>query len=243
MRHLDVRFARFAPLIALIVIAASATEVQAQRHRHGRRHARSVVGIQFMWAEPEGEFAYFVDRGFGLSAHGVFNLGRQRVLGLRLDGSFVVYGHERYSQPLSLTIPRVWVDVTTDNIIASGFIGPQITAGHGALRPYLHGGFGFSYFATHSSVHGDPCCGYHGIASSTNFDDWVPAVTGGGGFYLALSRRVMLDFSAQYVHNGEVEYMREGGIYEEPDGSLWYEVIESEGNLWMWKLGVSFAIG
>jgi opacity protein-like surface antigen len=144
---------------------------------------------------------------------------------------------------LSRTIPRVWVDVSTDNIIASGFIGPQITVGLGPLRPYLHGGVGLSYFSTYSSVHGDPCCIYHPVVSSTNFDDWVPALTGGGGLYLALSRSVMIDITGQYVHNGRVEYMREGGITEDPDGSLWYEVIESEANMWIWKFGVSFGIG
>ncbi len=241
MRHLDVRFARLAPFFALFSLATAATDVLAQHHGREGREARSVLGVQFTWAEPQGDFGYFVDNGFGMSGHAVFNVGRQGVVGLRLDGTFIVYGHEHFSQPLSPTIPRVWVDVTTDNVIASGFIGPQITLGHGALRPYVHGGFGFSYFATHSSVDGDPY--HHHSLGSTNFDDWTPAATGGGGLYLALSRRVLLDLAAQYVHNGRVEYMREGGITEDPDGSLWFEVIESEANLWMWKLGVSFAIG
>lgn len=242
MRQHDVRLTRLAPLLALFLLVAATMDVQAQHHGHGRR-ARSVLGLQFMWAEPQGEFGYFVNNGFGLGGHAVINLSRQAVIGLRLDGTFIIYGHEHYSQPLSPGIPRVWVDVTTDNLIASGFIGPQITLGHGDLRPYVHGGFGFSYFATRSSVHDSDCCGYGHIASTTNFDDWTPAVTGGGGLYLALSRRVLLDLSAQYVHNAKVEYMREGGIIEDPDGSLWFEIIESEVNLWTWKLGVSFAIG
>lgn len=240
MRHLDVRLARSTSLSVLILVVAATTNLQAQHHRHDRAQARSVLGFQFIWAEPQGEFGYFVDDGYGMSGHGVFNLGRRGTLGLRLDGTFIVYGHEHFSQPLSPTIPRVWVDVTTDNIIGSGFIGPQVTLGRGTIRPYVHGGFGFSYFATNSSVDGDP---YHYSLGSTNFDDWAPALTGGGGLYLALSRRVLLDMSAQYMHTGRVEYMREGGIYEDPDGTLWLEVIESEVSLWMWKLGVSFAIG
>lgn len=241
MRYLDVIITRLAPFSALFLIAAGATDLQAQYHRHDRHGARSVLGIQLMWAEPQGDFGYFVDNGVGMSGHGVFNFGEQGVVGLRLDGTFIIYGHERFSRPLSPTIPRVWVDVTTDNMIASGFIGPQVTLGRGDLRPYVHGGFGVSYFATHSSVDGDP---YHYYAlGSTNFDDWAPALTGGGGLYLMLSRRVMLDMAAQYMQTGRVEYLREGGIYEDPDGSLWYEVIESKVSLWTWKLGVSFAIG
>lgn len=241
MRHLDVKIRGLAPLLVLYFAFAAAPELGAQHHGHRRDAARSVLGVQFMWAEPQGEFGYFVDNGFGMSGHGVFNVGKQRVLGLRLDGTLIIYGHEHFSQPLSPTIPRVWVDVTTDNIIASGFIGPQLTLGRGDLRPYVHGGFGISYFATHSSVDGDSYY-YHSLGS-TNFDDWAPALTGGGGLYLMLSRTVMLDMAAQYVHNGRVEYMREGGIYEEPDGSLWLEIIESKVSLWTWKLGVSFAIG
>jgi opacity protein-like surface antigen len=206
MDQRELGFVRFAPLLVLIVTAAVTTEVMAQQG-HAGGQAYSVAGVQFMWAAPQGEFGYFVDDGFGLSAHGVFSVGRQRVLGVRLEGSFILYGHERYSVPLSRTIPRVWVDVSTDNIIASGFIGPQITVGLGPLRPYLHGGVGLSYFSTYSSVHGDPCCIYHPVVSSTNFDDWVPALTGGGGLYLALSRSVMIDITGQYVHNGRVEYM------------------------------------
>lgn len=241
MRHHDVRFARLAPLLALLLLAAGTTDASAQHHGH-RRQARSVIGMQFIWADPQGEFGYFVDEGYGLGGHAVLNLSRHGGIGLRMDGTFIVYGHEHFSEPLSPSIPRVWVDVTTDNLIASGFIGPQITLGHGDLRPYVHGGFGFSYFATRSSVDDGSCCGYGHIAT-TNFDDWTPAVTGGGGLYLALSRHVLIDVSAQYVHNAKVEYMREGGIIEDPDGSLWLEVIESDVNLWVWKLGVTFAIG
>jgi len=243
MRHRDVRITRLAPLLTLFMLLGAASELGAQHRRHDRHRARSVLGVQFLWADPREEFSYFVDAGFGMSGHGVFNFSKRGVVGLRLDGTFIIYGHEHFSQPVSPTIPRVWVDVTTDNIIASGFIGPQITLGHGDMRPYVHGGFGFSYFATRSSVDGDPYhYHYHGLGT-TNFDDWAPALTGGGGLYLALSRRVMLDMAAQYVHNGRVEYMREGGIYEDPDGSLWFEVLESEVKLWMFKLGVSFAVG
>ncbi|UCF21034.1 MAG: hypothetical protein JSU87_06510 [Gemmatimonadota bacterium] len=241
MRRFDVTYLRYAPLTALLLLAVTAVEGEAQHHRRAGRGPRSVAGFQFMWAEPQGEFAYFVDNSFGIGAHGVFNLGRQSAFGIRLDGSLVLYGHEHYSQPLSPTIPRVWVDVTTDNIIASGFIGPQITAGHGALRPYVHGGFGFSYFSTYSSVHGDPF--YDPIASSTHFDDWTPALTGGGGLYLALSRTVLIDLSAQYVHNGRVRYIPEGGVYEDRFGWVWYDLVESEADMWIWKLGLSFAIG
>ena len=233
MRQIDVTFARLAPVFSLLMLAAATTDLQAQHRRHHRRPPQSVLGVQFMWADPQGEFAYFVDDGFGLGAHAVFNLDRQRVVGLRMDGTIIVYGHERFSTPLSRTIPRVWVDVTTDNIIASAFLGPQITAAYGPLRPYLHGGFGFSYFSTYSSVHGDSYYDYHPIASSTHFDDWAPALTGGGGIYLALSRTVMIDMAAQYVHNGVVQYVPEGGVYDEPDGTVWLDVIESEADYWV----------
>ena len=43
--------------------------------------------------------------------------------------------------------------------------------------------------------------------------------------------------------NGQVRYLREGSIREAPDGSISFRPIESETNMLLIQVGVSFAFG
>lgn len=190
---------------------------------------------------PQGEFANYVDVSLGFAGFFLLDLDRRSRWGLRLDGSFLIYGHETVQRPLSPTIQRVWVDVTTNNQIITLLVGPQLTFGSGVLRPYLHAGAGFSYFFTLSSVSGTS--DIEEFASSTNFDDFTFALASSGGLWVRLSRRVSLAFSTQYMHNGRVRYLREGSIRELADGSIWFTPIESETNLVVYQLSVVVALG
>ena len=198
-----------------------------------------VIGIYGTVARPIGEFQQFVELGGGFGAYGLFNLDRSGHVGLRLDGTFVIYGHERYTAPLSLTVPRVVVDVNTNNFIATLAAGPQLTLGRGALRPYVFGTVGLAYFATVSSVGGT--ARYGDFGSSTNFDDVALALSAGGGLLIRLSRGrhpVSLDLVAQTTHHGEVEYLTRGDIVDNPDGSITIFPIRSQTNLVTFRVGV-----
>ena len=85
---------------------------------------------------PVGEFSDYVDLGGGVNVSALFNATRDGSLGFRVDGGFLAYGHERFTRPLSNTIQRVYVDVQTNNWIASLGGGPQLTLGRGPIRPY-----------------------------------------------------------------------------------------------------------
>ena len=51
---------------------------------------------------------------------------------------------------------------------------------------------------------------------------------------------VFLDLGAQYHDNGRnVRYLREGGIHDQPDGGVEYDVIRSRADLITWHVGVS----
>jgi hypothetical protein len=157
----------------------------------------------------------------------------------------LIYGSETRRVPLAPSGPLalVNVDVTTSNVIVNLGIGPQLTATRGAIRPYVNGEIGFSYFGTSSSVEGT-----HDVepfASSTNFDDFTFALRGGGGLWILLSNRrtpVSLDLSAHYIRNGRVSYLREGSITFDTDGAPVYHPIESETNLWLVQAGVSIGL-
>ncbi len=233
---------RFVTMLGIIVSASLiADEALAQYRYHQRRPlgGRYLAGASFNVGVPHGEFGDFVDASPGLSGFFVANFDRQGVFGLRLDAGALIYGSESYSVPLSSTIRRVFVEVDTDNEILSFFLGPQLTAPPGPIRPFLHAGVGLSWFGTVSSVRGIDSG--HDFARTVNFDDLTPAVMGGGGMLIALSRKVGLNLSGQYIHNGRVSYLTEGGIEELPNGDLLLYPIESNTNLFLVQFGVAFS--
>ncbi len=238
-----VRFAMITALVGALLPAAAAGQGFRGLVEVEEEQPRWLVGINGMLARPVGEFQQFVKWGGGLGLYGVVHFDRDRHFGLRLDGSYVLYGHESFSAPLSTTIPRVGVDVTTSNWFTSFGIGPQFNLAGGPLRPYVYGTIGFSYFATTSSVRGD--ADLFEFASSTNFDDFTGSLTAGGGLLIRLSsgrRPVSLDLAVQTTHNGEADYLKEGGIIDQPDGSLVLLPIRSETNVMLFRLGVAIGI-
>lgn len=205
-----------------------------------RGEASGVVAVAF----PIGEFEEYVDLGGGVAGYGIVYFDDRRTAGLRLDASWLIYGSRTVRRPLSPTVPFVDVDVSTQNWIAGLGVGPQIETGTGALRPYLHGSVGFSYFATTTSVEGTH--NTEPFASSTNFDDFTLALVGGGGVRvrLATARRnpLSLDLGVDYVRNGLTEYLREGGLRERAGGGVEIRPIRSETNLMLVRIGMAVGL-
>ena len=201
---------------------------------------RFQAGGHLALAFPQGQFADFVNLGYGVGGWFAINLDRQGIIALKVDGTFLIYGHETTRRPLSPTVPFVTVDVSTsNNIYALGF-GPLITLGHGVIRPYLSATAGFSYFATESSVRGSN--NTDSFAESTNFDDFTFAWTAGGGLRIQVSHGrspVFIDMASEYHRNGRANYLREGSITDNGNGTITIRPIQSETNLLLVKLGVS----
>jgi hypothetical protein len=199
------------------------------------------AGGSIVGALPTGEFRRYVSGGGGFNGFLALKLGPDEPLSLRLDGTFILYGAETRRVPLGTgPLGLVNVDVTTSNSIVNFVFGPQLTTTRGALRPYASGGVGFSYFWTHSSVGGtndsEP------FASSTNFDDFTFAWRAGGGLWIQVGHGrtpLWLDLGAAYVHNGRVQYLREGSITFDLSGHPVYSPVESATNLVLIHLGIS----
>lgn len=196
-------------------------------------------------AVPVGEFQNHVNLGGGGGMGGLLFLDRRGLAALRLDGSFVVYGHDSYRTPLSPTVPFVDVDVRTTNSILSLGLGPQVYLGSGPLRPYFFGTAGFAYFVTETSVSGheydEP------FASSTNFDDFSLALSAGGGLSVSLregEHPISLDLSAHYQHNGLTEYLTGGtdNLDRLPRGRWRANPIQSDANLVTYRVGVVIGV-
>lgn len=234
-----------AALTLLLLPAIASAQRPRYRERSFDRPARGAVGASFTYGRPVGDFLTYVDQGLGFDAFFRWNADRQGVLSFKLDGGLLIYGRETFRVPLSSTLGgRILVDLTTsNNIVWMGF-GPQLTLPTGALRPYANAGVGFSYFFTESSVEGsnddfDP------FANTTNYSDATFRYGLGWGLLLPFQTRNSewaIDLGATYHGNGQVRYLREGGIQDLPDGSIVLYPIQSDANLLTYRLGFQVSI-
>ena len=208
------------------------------------RDWRFEVGGSVNYGLPRGAFRDNVRQGFGADAFFRWNFDRRGILSLRTDAGFLGYGRETKRVPLSGTIGgRILVDLTTSNSIVHAGIGPQLSAPDGPFRPYVNGGIGFSYFFTQSSVEGSSN-NNESFASTTNYDDVTLSLTSGAGVLIPVGLRgdVALDLGVQYQNNGQVSYLRKGGIVDLPNGGIQLNPIQSEANLLTFRVGVSARI-
>ena len=224
-----------------MALGAVATALPAQVRRAESTQPRGYGDINFAVSQPVGAFNEFTGEGYGITGGFVWHFDRDRVFGLRAEGGFLQYGSER----TGLCFPncRVDIDVNTSNDIVFAGIGPQLSVPAGPVRPYMNATAGLSYFFTHSSISGRN--GNENNYDTTNHDDAVFALTGGGGVLIPLSMRrtpVLLDLGVTYHRNGEASYLRKGSIVDNPDGSITITPIRSDANFITYRLGVSIGI-
>lgn len=206
------------------------------------------AGLSFMLGSPQGEFRQNVDRlGYGIQ--GQFTLwtpSKIRPFTIGLNIGYLVYGEESDKRPLSHTIPDVFVDVNRTNNIANFHLMFQVSPFWGDVRPYIEGLVGGAYLFTKTSVsseydHDD----YDPVFESTNFDDWAWSYGFGGGLMILLARELdgdvgslYLDLKARYVFGTEAQYLREGDVQINKNGSVTYYYSESETDLLSFHIGV-----
>lgn len=224
--------------LALLAMLAPAAQAQQRGELAGR------VGLTFLVGDPTGEMGYLVDQGFGMQLTGAVPVAAEGHFLLRGDFGFMIYGHERqqycYDVPIGC---RIGLDLTTDNTILFGGVGPEIVLATGAVQPYVNASFGFSYFATISSLGDDH--GYDDFASTTNYDDGMFAWRAGGGLRIRVSHRrtpVFLDFAVERHQNGVADYLTKGDIVDHPDGSITLYPNRTEANMVAFRMGVSVGI-
>jgi hypothetical protein len=211
----------------------------AAQGRGGFGPVRGRVGVAADLALPVGQFHEYVKNGGGVRGFGLLAMDPYGILGLRLDASYVVYGHQTRVVPLSPTVPLLDVKVSTDNQIAFGSLGPQLTFPLGPVRPFVRGGLGVSYFFTTTKARGTSSSSP--FAQTTNYHDTRLALEGGGGLWIHLGgSRTPIDLSLEttYVHNGRTRYLRKESVVEQPDGTVTVTPIRSGANLVTLNLGI-----
>ena len=230
---------RFALMAGLVTILATVSAVEAQTFPAPRWYVDGTV----VGAQPTGEFGLNVDEGWGFEAGGRYELDPAGFVSVRASLGFINYGNETL-RFCSVYGCRVGVDLDTRNNILFFGVGPELGIRMGPVRPYVRAAVGVGYFETTSGLSGDDS-GYT-YASTNNFDDVVYQQRVGGGLGLRLSNGrhpVWLDFGADYHNNGIANYLREGDIVDQPDGSIVITPRRSEANLWSFRVGASVGIG
>lgn len=201
-------------------------------------------GLYFSLAFPMGEFSDNVKKtGIGLNGEFFFLTPKINLpVGMGVNLGYYLYGIERRSEPWSLTIPDVRVDIERTNNLANFHLVFLIAPEFGRFRPYAEGLFGGNYFFTKSSVKSR--YNEEVIAEDVNFDDWAWSYGVGGGLTYLLSgdpndnsNSIFLDLKVRYLFGSEAEYLKEGSI-QIVNGNLLYDVSKSKTDLLSAHLGV-----
>lgn len=241
-----------APVLLLLLLVSAQGVLHAQRRPRPSDSSpgeavtppRFFVGGGLWISEPTGSFGRTVDTGWGLDANGRYALDEAGAVSLRADVGFVQYGSERRTVCFGAPIGcRIQVDLTTSNNIFLGGFGPEVAYPGRVVRPYGYGELGFAYFSTSSSLSGvDEADDF---ADTENFGDGTLAWRAGGGLEVRIRggpRPIWLDLGADYHGNGVVEYLTEGDIQDNPDGSITLHPNRTDANLTTFRIGVRVGI-
>jgi len=184
-------------------------------------------GVDFVIAEPRGDFRRTGNVAAGLGLNGVT---AGHMLGVRIDGSWMVYDvtHQGYG-------------VSTTSQIGTIMLGPQVTLGRGPMRFYGFLVGGGSLFWSNASYQ-DSC----GCSSSDFLDgDLTFSRSAGAGMLLALSRGrtpISIDVGVREVRHDRVAYVPANGLTDNGDGTFSATRVETPVFMRVWQLGVSIGI-
>lgn len=231
-------------LVLTLTLLSAPSLLTAQNYREvpAERRIRALGGLNLQIGLPQGEFADFVETGYGVGGNLTWFVDPKSRVGLRLFGSWLQYGRSTERIPFP-GLPGISVDLTTSNNIYSFGVGPEIHFSTGPIRPYVEGAIGLSNFATTTSAEGsdnnDP------FARTTNFNDWTAAYYAGGGLLVQVSHGrnpVFIDGAIRYQSHGRTRYLREGSIQAGPGGTIEIDPIESKTDLLIIHLGVEVGL-
>lgn len=231
----------FGMVLGLVLLVAAATEAAGQKlERRGDALHGYYLDLNLLGANPVGEFSELVNAGFGGQLGLRVRLGDRSPVFLRLDGGGMIYGMERWDVCFPSPIGcRVGAELNTTNTVGYLGMGPEIAL-PGRVSPYAFAAFGFSYFSTQSSLR--DLDGFNDSFNTRHFSDFVWASRFGGGLRFG-SGRVALDVGAEYHRNGVAEYLREGDVVDNPDGSITVFPNRSEANYMSYSVGISIGLG
>ncbi len=237
MRHLAASLVGLLALASPLVGQGNAAAADSAPVSVPRWH----VGVAADIGQPIGDFKQNVNNAAGLQAHLLLRLDRYGFAAIRLQGSWLNYGHESQRSCLGATPGcRVAVNVTTANGVFSVGVGPQFSFPIGWLRTYGYGLLGVSRFSTLSGLGGGIMPDM--VAADENFGDAGLLWSGGVGVQLPVHQSTTIDVGVAYQGHGRRDYLIKGGLTDNPDGSLAFDVKRSNADLYAIRVGVTTAI-
>ena len=198
--------------------------------------------LNFFVGSPQGDFRDNLDEtAVGINGSIAYALAESPVqLGIELG--IMTYGEDRRSESFNPDIPEVRVNVVTSYDIFTGHALLRYEVPGRIIRPYVDGLIGLQYLFTKTEVQ-DRNDQFDNIASDTNFDDTAFSYGVGGGVkfrvYSSPTRQAFINIKARYLLGGEAEYLQPGSI-EIDDGTLTFDVSESETDILTLHLGAAF---
>ncbi len=212
--------------MAVLGLIVSTAPLVGQRSALREVRNRGSLGLNFVVAQPLGQFRRNGDVAAGISVSGVTSGG---ALALRIDGGWMVYDAQ-----------YLGYGVSTLSQIGTLAAGPQLTLGQGPLRAYGFATIGGSLFWSTASYGG---CGCSGL----DFLDGHLTTTrsAGGGVLIGLSRGrtpIAIDMGLRAVRHDRVTYVPAGGLTQNADGSFTATRVETPVDMRVYQIGVSIGI-
>jgi hypothetical protein len=233
-----------AVVAAPFCVSSLHSQIRARPRVLIERPSRFTIGGGLLLSQPKGELASNTDNGFGGDLYGLFRIDREGILSIRGDLGGVVYGSETIPAP-SVFGGRVGFEVETTNAILWAGIGPQFMLPVGRVRPYANVAIGVMDFTTNSAVRGTGQYEGQEFASSENQSDNTHTWIFGGGIYVPFSGNLSMlsvDLGGRYFTGGEATYLREGGIRDNPDGTITLFPSHRKTDQMTWYIGLSYTI-
>ncbi len=209
---------------------------------------RDMWGLSVGGLFPVGAFNNRVSQeGFALGIYYGVKLRKVPVyVGFELSGG--LYGYTHRHEYLD-GIPEVRLDVETLNNIVQALMILRLEPRKGAVRPFVEGLAGLSYFYTDTTIseHEFP---WDEVASDINSGDLTVAAGAGGGLaiHLGWSRRrhpnraraeTLIEVKVRYMAGGTAKYLKQGSIVVEGDG-VTYTLERSATSFITAQVGISF---
>jgi hypothetical protein len=236
--HSSTRLVVIAALCSLVLLVTS-TQAGAQPPPAPAEtnDTRLQVSVHGLVGVALGDFADNVDTTGGVNVDFTYALSGSS---FRIGGGVGVLLYDRgtRTEPLSLTVPDIVVDVTTSNDLVSPYFLVRFQPQDGRVRPYAQGRLGFNYLATRTSASGEDAD--TDFAQTTHFDDFGLAAGVGVGFMADLHEwadgRLGLDIGAEYVYGAPLRYLVPG-VLGAAEGVFSFEQRLSRTDLFTLRVG------
>ena len=218
--------------LALAPAAASAQEAPAPRER-----SRFTGSLSLLNTQPLGGLR--TGPGIGVDLSAAYALDPARRFRIRGEFRAAGYGSETRRACLSTTVGcLIQVDVVTNYGLFYLGAGPEVSIPVAGAELVLDATAGGGSFTVSSSVRG--ISDNEDVLNTTNFDDTFFAWSAGGELRIPVSAQLSVAVGGHYQHNGEASYVPEGGISENPDGSVAIGALTSDANMVALTLGLAF---